>query len=110
MTFEQARVVFMDITKRTMKFPSASVDAYQLPLVAVPTTSGTGAEITPFAVIRDGKTGKKYPLADYCMTPQVSQLGMHALPLIVVCRLPSSIPATRIPCPRRLQRTQDSTR
>jgi acetaldehyde dehydrogenase/alcohol dehydrogenase len=72
MSFEKLRMVFMDITKRVMRFPDASVDAFALPLVAIPTTSGTGAEVTPFAVIRDGATGKKYPLADYAMTPQTA--------------------------------------
>ena len=71
-SFERMRVVFLDITKRAVHFPSASIDAFQMPLVAIPTTSGTGAEITPFAVIRDGATGRKYPLADYCMTPQIA--------------------------------------
>jgi acetaldehyde dehydrogenase/alcohol dehydrogenase len=72
MAFDKMRAVFMDITKRVLHFPEAAADAHALPLVAIPTTSGTGAEVTPFAVIRDGKTGRKYPLADYCMTPQTA--------------------------------------
>jgi acetaldehyde dehydrogenase/alcohol dehydrogenase len=69
---------FMDIRKRVYDLPILGNKAI---LVAIPTTSGTGSEVTPFAVVTDEKTGIKYPLADYALTPTIaivdSQLVMH---------------------------------
>ena len=59
----------MDIRKRTYKFPKLGNKAK---MVAIPTTSGTGSEVTSFAVITDKKLNKKYPLADYELTPDVA--------------------------------------
>ncbi|MCD7442296.1 bifunctional acetaldehyde-CoA/alcohol dehydrogenase [Streptomyces lincolnensis] len=67
--FEDMRQKFSDIRKRAFRFPTLGALAR---LVCVPTTSGTGAEVTPFAVISDPATGKKYPLADYALTPSVA--------------------------------------
>ncbi|MFQ3176567.1 MAG: acetaldehyde dehydrogenase/alcohol dehydrogenase [Psychromonas sp.] len=67
--FEDLSMRFMDIRKRIYKFPKMGVKA---DLVCITTTSGTGAEVTPFAVITDEKTGKKYPLADYELTPSMA--------------------------------------
>ncbi|MEW9531763.1 bifunctional acetaldehyde-CoA/alcohol dehydrogenase [Microbispora sp. NPDC049125] len=67
--FADMRQKFFDIRKRAFKFPPLGALAR---LVCVPTTSGTGAEVTPFAVITDTATGKKYPLADYALTPTVA--------------------------------------
>jgi acetaldehyde dehydrogenase/alcohol dehydrogenase len=63
------RQKFSDIRKRAFRFPALGERAR---LVCVPTTSGTGAEVTPFAVISDPATGRKYPLADYALTPSVA--------------------------------------
>jgi len=60
---------FMDIRKRIYKFPKMGVKAE---LVCITTTSGTGSEVTPFAVVTDDVTGKKYPLADYELTPSMA--------------------------------------
>ena len=60
---------FLDLRKRAFKFPTMGKKAR---MICVPTTSGTGSEVTPFAVITDEKTGKKYPLADYALTPNVA--------------------------------------
>lgn len=67
--FADMRQKFSDIRKRAFRFPALGRQAR---LVCVPTTSGTGAEVTPFAVISDPATGKKYPLADYALTPSVA--------------------------------------
>ncbi|MDX2530954.1 bifunctional acetaldehyde-CoA/alcohol dehydrogenase [Streptomyces europaeiscabiei] len=67
--FADMRHKFSDIRKRAFRFPTLGSRAR---LVCVPTTSGTGAEVTPFAVISDPVTGKKYPLADYALTPSVA--------------------------------------
>nr|WP_258544509.1 iron-containing alcohol dehydrogenase [Micromonospora provocatoris] len=67
--FADLREKFFDIRKRAFKFPTLGALAQ---LVCIPTTSGTGAEVTPFAVITDTESGKKYPLADYALTPSVA--------------------------------------
>ncbi|MDK9500454.1 bifunctional acetaldehyde-CoA/alcohol dehydrogenase [Streptomyces katrae] len=67
--FGDTKEKFFDIRKRAYTFPSLGEKAR---LVAVPTTSGTGSEVTPFAVISDPAAAQKYPLADYALTPDVA--------------------------------------
>ncbi|WP_125587632.1 bifunctional acetaldehyde-CoA/alcohol dehydrogenase [Companilactobacillus jidongensis] len=63
-----AKQGFIDIRKRTYKFPKPEKTQF----VAIPTTFGTGSEVTPFTSLTDSKTGVKYPIADYSLTPDVA--------------------------------------
>ncbi|WP_069790285.1 bifunctional acetaldehyde-CoA/alcohol dehydrogenase [Cyanobacterium sp. IPPAS B-1200] len=67
--FEGIATRFMDIRKRVYDLPPLGQKAI---MVAIPTTSGTGSEVTPFAVVTDDRTGAKYPLADYALTPNIA--------------------------------------
>jgi len=67
--FNDLKQKFMDIRKRAFRYPSLGQKAS---LVCVPTTSGTGSEVTPFAVITDKVEHKKYPLTDYSLTPTIA--------------------------------------
>jgi acetaldehyde dehydrogenase/alcohol dehydrogenase len=67
--FQGLAMRFMDIRKRVYKFPELGKKAT---MIAIPTTSGTGSEVTPFAVVTDEKTGIKYPIADYELTPNMA--------------------------------------
>ncbi|WP_069886249.1 bifunctional acetaldehyde-CoA/alcohol dehydrogenase [Streptomyces luteocolor] len=80
--FADTKEKFFDIRKRAFTFPGLGKKAQ---MVAVPTTSGTGSEVTPFAVISDPEAAQKYPLADYALTPNVA---------IVDPVLPMGLPAT----------------
>ena len=82
---EGLKLKFMDIRKRTYKFPKLGEKAK---MVAIPTTSGTGSEVTSFAVITDKKLNKKYPLADYELTPDVAIIDTD-----LVMSLPQKITA-----------------
>ena len=83
--FEELAMRFMDIRKRIYKFPKMGKKAE---LVCITTTSGTGSEVTPFAVVIDDKTGAKYPLADYELTPQMAIVDAN-----LVMNMPKSLTA-----------------
>ncbi len=84
-TFFGIKQKFLDIRKRTFKYPELGGKAQ---FVAIPTTSGTGSEVTPFAVITDKETNVKYPLADYALTPDVAIIDSQ-----FVMTVPKSITA-----------------
>jgi len=67
--FDGLAMRFMDIRKRVYQLPPLGQKAI---MVAIPTTSGTGSEVTPFAVVTDDRVGIKYPLADYALTPNMA--------------------------------------
>ncbi|ATA24051.1 bifunctional acetaldehyde-CoA/alcohol dehydrogenase [Brenneria goodwinii] len=81
--FEELALRFMDIRKRIYKFPKMGVKAK---MIAITTTSGTGSEVTPFAVVTDDATGQKYPLADYALTPDMAIVDAN-----LVMNMPKSL-------------------
>ncbi|MGE6733295.1 bifunctional acetaldehyde-CoA/alcohol dehydrogenase [Streptomyces sp. NPDC059900] len=83
--FADTKEKFFDIRKRAFKFPGLGEKAR---LVAVPTTSGTGSEVTPFAVISDPRAAQKYPLADYALTPSVAIVDP-----VLAMKLPATVTA-----------------
>ena len=83
--FEDVAMRYMDIRKRIVRLPELGKKAQ---LVAIPTTSGTGSEVTPFAVITDAETGNKYPIADYALTPNMAIIDTQ-----LVMKLPKRLTA-----------------
>jgi len=83
--FADLALRFMDIRKRIYTFPKLGLKA---DLVAIPTTSGTGSEVTPFAVVTDDSSGIKYPIADYELTPSMAIVDAN-----FVMNLPKSLTA-----------------
>lgn len=83
--FTDLALRFMDIRKRIYRFPTLGKKAM---FVAVPTTSGTGSEVTPFAVVTDEQTGIKYPIADYQLTPHMAIVDAN-----LVMNMPKSLTA-----------------
>jgi acetaldehyde dehydrogenase/alcohol dehydrogenase len=83
--FEDLAMRFMDIRKRIFHFPKMGIKAQ---FVAIPTTSGTGSEVTPFAVVTDEATGVKYPIADYELMPNMAIIDAN-----FVMHLPRSLTA-----------------
>ena len=83
--FSGLKLKFMDIRKRVFKFPELNQKAK---MVAIPTTSGTGSEVTSFSVITDRRSNIKYPLADYELTPDVAIIDPQ-----FVATMPPSITA-----------------
>ena len=83
--FNDLKQKFMDIRKRAFQYPELG---HKAKLVCIPTTSGTGSEVTPFAVITDKVEHKKYPLTDYSLTPTVAILDP-----VLTYNLPKTITA-----------------
>jgi acetaldehyde dehydrogenase/alcohol dehydrogenase len=83
--FDGIATRFMDIRKRVYELPALGTKAQ---MVAIPTTSGTGSEVTPFAVVTDDRTGIKYPLADYALTPNMAIVDPE-----LVLHMPKSLTA-----------------
>ncbi|WP_062380007.1 bifunctional acetaldehyde-CoA/alcohol dehydrogenase [Demequina pelophila] len=83
--FSDLKEKFFDVRKRAFQFPKLGDLAK---LVCIPTTSGTGSEVTPFAVISDPENGRKYPLADYALTPHVAIVDP-----VLTAALPSRVAA-----------------
>lgn len=83
--FEDLAMKFMDMRKRLYPFPKLGQKAM---MVSIPTTAGTGSEVTPFAVITDEKSGIKYPLADYELTP-----GMAIVDAELMMNMPKGLTA-----------------
>ena len=81
---DAAKQKFLDIRKRTYKIPYAQKTQF----ICIPTTSGTGSEVTSFAVITDSETHIKYPLADYALTPDMAIVD----PALVIS-VPASVTA-----------------
>ncbi|OCG06541.1 bifunctional acetaldehyde-CoA/alcohol dehydrogenase [Gilliamella sp. wkB178] len=81
--FDELALRFMDIRKRACHFPHMGEKAK---LICVATTSGTGSEVTPFAVVTDDATGQKYPLADYAITPHMAIVDAN-----LVMNMPKSL-------------------
>lgn len=84
--FEDLAMRFMDIRKRIYPFPKMGEKAL---MIAVPTSAGTGSEVTPFAVITDESTGVKYPLADYELTPDIAIIDTE-----LMMNMPKSLTAS----------------
>ena len=76
LNFEDMAMDFMDIRKRVYTFPHMGDKAY---FIAIPTSSGTGSEVTPFAIITDDETGIKYPIADYELLPDMAIVDVNIL-------------------------------
>lgn len=74
--FEDLAMRFMDIRKRVYTFPKMGEKAK---MICIPTTAGTGSEVSPFTVITDEKTGIKYPLADYELTPDMAVIDAELM-------------------------------
>lgn len=85
MTFDDEKLFFMDIRKRIIKFPPMGRKAK---FIAIPTTSGTGSEVTAFTVVTDAATHKKYPIADYSLTPDIAIIDPN-----LVMTVPPSVTA-----------------
>jgi acetaldehyde dehydrogenase (EC 1.2.1.10)/alcohol dehydrogenase AdhE (EC 1.1.1.1) len=83
--FEDLAMRFMDIRKRVYTFPKMGEKAT---MISIPTSAGTGSEVTPFAVITDEKTGVKYPLADYELTPDMAIIDAE-----LMMQMPKSLTA-----------------
>jgi acetaldehyde dehydrogenase/alcohol dehydrogenase len=83
--FADLAMRFLDIRKRIFRFPNMGCKAI---LVAIPTTSGTGSEVTPFAVVSDEVSGAKYPIADYQLTPTIAIIDAN-----FVMHLPKTLTA-----------------